>query len=46
MLEGSVIYWELMVLISIAIELLWNGQTPYSISYKITPNDQMSALVL
>ena len=46
MFEGRVIYCVLIVFISMAIELLWKGQTPYSISYKITPRDQMSALVL
>ena len=46
MFEGRVIYCELIVLMSIAIELLWKGQTPYSISYKMTPKDQISAFVL
>lgn len=32
MLEGKEISCVLIVFINIAIELLWKGQTPYSIS--------------
>jgi hypothetical protein len=31
--------------IRFAIELDWNGQCPNTISYKTTPNDQISAFI-
>jgi len=44
--KGSWMSLVLIVLISIAIDFDWYGQTPNNISYKTTPNDQISAFVV